>query len=173
MIVPSRLRRAAMTAGCAAALAIGALVTATPAGALAPAAPVPAAAPAASKPVVSQFDFENDTGGRIARFTATLRFISATQFRLSDPALYDLICDNRSVFATVTTQNHIFINGLAGVPPTPYTYKLTAGCHHNDVFANHVFTSPTNIDYVQIRLFAANTSGRSTVVASKKHFNPF
>ena len=160
MIGRSRFRRLAGIIAATAVLSTG--------GAIA------AVAPASAATVNSQFDFCNNTGkngAALACFTANLHFDSAYKFTLSSVVLTDKYCDNRSVFATPTDQSGYweqgYINGI------PYWYKNSLGCNHSETYATQSFSGGGRIQYVVIKLFAANTTSNSTVVSSLKHYNPY
>jgi hypothetical protein len=140
---------------------------ATTAAVAAPAAvevTVPVAAPAQGT-VNSTFNFCNNTGGRIACFSAHLHYVNLTHFQLSNVVLKDTLADQRSVYADVYTQ--------AGKIGTTFA-------NHNGVGSQRSWKGPINysrvggVTYVHIKLWASNNVfPPSTAAWSKLHYNPY
>lgn len=129
-------------------------------------APAAAAVPnvAAAGSVDSSFSFCNTPkgGATIACFAAELHYVSKTRANLNTVQLEDRLCDARSSYADVYDQN-----GWLGVE------FVNNHCNTTNDWSQVVISDPDGIQYVQIRLYACNSTSCSSVVNSLKHYNPY
>jgi hypothetical protein len=119
------------------------------------------------------FNFCNETGGKIACFSADIAFTSSTSFVLSNIKLSDTLADNRGVYAGVWGPVGSWF--VAEKNGEPYFYANNNGANTTKTFPTHTFTQPSGkISYVYISLFGGNNvGGNSTIVYSNKRDNPF
>lgn len=95
--------------------------------------------------------------------TALREFTGKTTFQLTYVNLQDTLCDNRSVYADVYTDN-----GWLG------EFVNSAGCHSDAVWDDPIhFTDVGNVQYVFIRLYACNSTSCSSYTDSARHWNPY
>jgi hypothetical protein len=124
----------------------------------------PVAVPAAF-PINSTFNFCNNTGGRIACFSAHLHYVSITTFQLSNVVLKDTLADNRSVYAQAYTQA-----GAIGM-----VYRNSNGAGSSRTWTGPIrYSRVGGVLYVHIRLWASNNVMPPSHPAwSKLHYNPY
>ncbi len=100
--------------------------------------------------------------------TAFQKFTGRRSWQFTNVQLSDSSCDGRSTYADVTTNNGFnteFVNNL--------------GCNNDAIWPGPIYMSDPSgytTKYVYIRLYACGnpiTSGCSTVVISKYHYNPY
>jgi hypothetical protein len=128
------------------------------------AAVAPAAQPA--------FNFCNNTGGKVACFRSQIAFTSSTSYVLSQIALSDTNCDNRAVFAAVW--DNVGVTRTGFIHGVPFTFENGHGCKVTQLFGTKSFVKPSHrVEFVYIKLFAANRTGNSTIVLSGRRTNPF
>jgi hypothetical protein len=129
-------------------------------------APVSAGAPAApaAGSVDSSFSFCNTPKGgpTIACFLAELHYVSRTEFRLNTIQLEDRLCDARSSYADVYTQD-----GWTGIE------YVNNQCNTTVDVPETTHSDSNGIQYVQIRLYACNSTSCSSAVNSLAHYNPY
>jgi hypothetical protein len=148
-----------------------ALVVAAPLAASAATGTVHAPAAATPLSATSNFNFCNETGGKIACFSARLVFHNRNTFTLSDIELKDTSRDHRSVLALVAWQSGNEKKGeLAG---RPYTWKNSEGYGSTLRPGNLTIAVSKGVRYVMIWLWAANLNGNSKAQPSAQHDNPF
>jgi hypothetical protein len=124
----------------------------------------------------STFAFCNTTGGTIACFHAVLSYTDSKHFTLGDITLSDTLKDNRAVQALVFSQAESWITGLYGPGfSQPYTFFNGKGAGSVINFGTFAFSSQfgDNIDWLQIRLIACNSTSCSTAAYSFRHGNPY
>lgn len=129
---------------------------------------------AAVSPINSVFSFCNNTGSNntaIACFSANLHFNSANVFTLSNIKLTDRKCDARSALALVHDQSDIYPVGIYG--GRYYTYKNSNGCGTTEEISTNTFERTGGVNFVQIALFACNSTSCSSTVESLRHGNPY
>lgn len=95
--------------------------------------------------------------------TAYQKFLSKTSFQFTNVSLSDQACDGRSVFADANDQNGFQIE-----------FVNSKGCNTTAYWAGPIHvSSPYNVNYVRMALYACNSTSCSSVVWSKYHYNPY
>jgi hypothetical protein len=96
------------------------------------------------------------------RLTASQTFTGARSAKFTNVQLSDNSCDGRSVYADAIDEN-----GFLG------EFVNSIGCGNSAYWAGPIYvSSPYNIDYIQMKLYACGLTC-SSVTYSKKHWNPY
>jgi hypothetical protein len=144
-----------LPAACATALALAAaLVFFTPPASASEA--TPDARPERS----SHFNVCRDQ--EIACFRAELTFQGHDSFVLSDVRLRDTGCDTRSIFAFVYDEN-----GFLG------QFQNAHGCNTTARPSDQTMSDPLGTTWVQMRLYACDTTSCISIPYSLKHYDPY